>query len=189
MSVCAPAFKLPTRLTTLQKACRQPVFTANPPIVPASSVVGTAKAVTPALSAAMVGRPGIFRIERQGIVTRYRHRPARGRGQTEPARQDVRQPQGCNERDVQKRAGHPLRSVELSFPEGKYSALGTDKNLRKQKLTTPTALVAQNGAVLHASVKVGVTGCPKHRTAARRFARSVRRRQGKEALRNVPTLT
>jgi len=61
----------------------------------------------------------------------------------------------------------PLRSFELTFPEGGYSAFGTDKNLCKQKLAMPAALVAQNGAVLHTSVKVGVEGC-KHKKAKRK---------------------
>jgi hypothetical protein len=72
----------------------------------------------------------------------------------------------------------PLTSFELTFGEGGYSAFGTETNLCKAKLAMPTALVAQNGAEVHASVKVAVTGCPpsrrKHRKEATRKRRNTR---------------
>jgi hypothetical protein len=55
----------------------------------------------------------------------------------------------------------PISAFELTLPEGKYSAFGTDKNLCKSKLAMPTALTGQNGAVVHESTKVAVAGCPK----------------------------
>jgi hypothetical protein len=61
----------------------------------------------------------------------------------------------------------PISTFELTLPEGKYSAFGTDKNLCKSKLAMPTALTGQNGAVVHETTKVAVTGCPKARPKAR----------------------
>jgi hypothetical protein len=66
----------------------------------------------------------------------------------------------------------PVGSFELTLPEGKFSALAALGNLCKSKLRMPTAFVAQNGATIHQSTKVRVTGCSK----ARRHHKSRRRR-------------
>lgn len=57
----------------------------------------------------------------------------------------------------------PVGSFELTLPEGKYSALGANKDLCTVKggLKLPTLFVAQNGAVIKQTTKIGVTGCPK----------------------------
>jgi hypothetical protein len=61
----------------------------------------------------------------------------------------------------------PVASFELGLPEGAYSALGTDLpakakySLCGQTLEMPTAITAQNGAVIHEVTKIAVTGCPK----------------------------
>ncbi len=56
----------------------------------------------------------------------------------------------------------PVGSFELTLPQGRYSALAANGNLCKDKLTIPTEFVAQNGAEIHESTKIAVTGCPKH---------------------------
>jgi len=140
------------------------VFTANPANCPAASVVGTAKAVTPVLSAAMVG-PAYFvsngkeSLPDVDIVLQGDGVRLNLRGSTFVSKKDFTSVTFRSVPDI------PLRSVELNFPEGRYSAFGTDKDLCKQRLAMPAALTGQNGAVVHTSVRVGVSGCPKHRKA------------------------
>jgi hypothetical protein len=81
----------------------------------------------------------------------------------------------------------PFTSFELTFPEGKYSALAANGNLCKSasKLKMPTEFAAQNGLTIHQRTKITVTGCPKHRAAkrARKAASKHKKSGGKKALR------
>ena len=74
----------------------------------------------------------------------------------------------------------PFSSFELSLPRGKYSALTAnvpakaDYSLCGQKLVMPTAFVAQDGAVIHQSTPISVTGCAKKKAKPKKKAKAKR---------------
>jgi hypothetical protein len=153
--------QLPSRLTTLQKACTEAAFDANPESCPAASKVGEAVANTPILAGGLAG-PAYFVshggakfpelivvLKGEDGVTVDLH------GETFISRQGITSSTFATVPDV------PVGSFELRLPQGPYSALAANGNLCKQKLTMPTEFVAQNGASIHRSTKIAVTGCPK----------------------------
>ena len=158
---------LPSRLTTLQKACTAAQFHANPAGCPAASIVGHAKAITPLIPVPL-GRPGVLRLKRRRSVPEPDRRAAGLRRHDRPGRRHVHQQSRGHEQHVQDRPRPPVESFELNLPEGPYSALTTDGNLCKQKLVMPTEFVAQNGAEFHQNTKIAVTGCPKHKKTTHR---------------------
>jgi hypothetical protein len=69
----------------------------------------------------------------------------------------------------------PFSSFELYLPEGKFSALAANGNLCKSKLTMPNEFVAQNGAAIHESTPIAVTGCPKIKKATKKAKKKGRK--------------
>ena len=74
----------------------------------------------------------------------------------------------------------PVGSFELNLPQGLYSALAANGNLCKSKLAMPTEFVAQNGARIKESTKIGVSGCPKARKAAKKKHVAAKRAKGRK---------
>jgi hypothetical protein len=156
--------QLPSRLTTLQKACPDSVFNANPASCPVNSRVGQATAVTPVLPVMLTG-PAYFVshggakfpeliIALQGYgVTVYLH------GET------FISPAGITSSTFHQVPDVPIGSFELKLPQGPFSALAANGNLCKSKLKMPTMFTAQDGAVIHQSTPISVTGCPKAKKA------------------------
>jgi hypothetical protein len=155
--------QLPSRLTTLQKACPSATFEANPAACPEDSRVGSATAITPVLPVQLTG-PAYFVsyggakfpelvIVLQGYgVTVYLH------GETFISKAGITSSTFRQVPDV------PITSFELKLPEGPYSALAANGNLCTTKLKMPTAFTGQNGAVLKQTTPITVTGCTKHKT-------------------------
>jgi hypothetical protein len=185
--------QLPSRLTTLQKACLNSVFESNPAHCPAASVVGHATAITPLLPVPLSG-PAYFVsngsakfpelvVYLQGYgVTIVLH------GETFISKK------GITSTTFHSVPDQPVSSFELTLPQGPYSALGANGNLcslthvvtTKQTvlrhgkrvpitvkktvatgLTMPTEFVAQNGAVIHQTTPITVTGCGKAKAKAK----------------------
>ena len=156
--------QLPSRLTTLQKACPSATFEANPASCPEDSRVGSATAITPVLPVTLTG-PAYFVsyggakfpelvVVLQGYgVTVYLH------GETFISKAGITSSTFRNVPDV------PITSFELKLPEGPFSALAANGNLCMKKLVMPTAFTGQNGAVLKQSTPISVTGCTKHKAA------------------------
>jgi hypothetical protein len=152
--------QLPSRLTTLQKACTSATFEANPANCPAASRVGTVSAVTPVLPVTLTGPAYfvsyggakfpelVFALQGYG-VTVYVH------GETFISKAGITSSTFHAVPDV------PIYSFELKLPQGPFSALAANGNLCKSTLRMPTMFTAQDGTVIHQTTRVGVTGCGK----------------------------
>jgi hypothetical protein len=165
--------QLPSRLTTLQKACPAATFEANPANCPAASVVGHAKAITPVLPVPLEG-PAYF-VSHAGEEFPSLIIVFQGDGVTIDlvGSTSINNKTNVTSSTFKQVPDVPIASFELVLPEGKYSALAANGNLCTSTLKMPTAFVAQNGAVLHQSTPVSVTGCPKHKAKAKKKTQKV----------------
>jgi hypothetical protein len=155
--------QLPSRLTTLQKACPAKVFEANPAACPSASIVGHAKATTPVLPVGLEG-PAYF-VSHGGeefpqliIVLQGYGTTVHLVGSTFISKAGITSSTFKQVPDV------PVGTFELTLPQGKFSALAANGNLcTTKKLVMPTSFIAQNGAVIHTSTPITPTGCAKHK--------------------------
>ncbi len=197
--------QLPSRLTTLQKACTAAQFDTNPAGCPAASIIGHAKAITPILPVPLEG-PAYF-VSHGGEAFPDLEVVLQGYGFTiDLTATTFISKAGITSSTFKTVPDQPVTSFELTLPEGPYSALTALGNLcaatktvtvekkvtvrvhgrrktitRKVKQTEggralnplrmPTELVAQNGAAIHQSTPIAVTGCPKTVTATKTKAK------------------
>jgi hypothetical protein len=195
--------QLPSRLTTLQKACTAAQFKANPAGCPAASIVGYAKAITPLIPVPLEG-PAYF-VSNGGEAFPNLILVLQGYGVTIDLVGDTFiSKAGITSSTFKTVPDAPVGSFELVLPQGPYSALTANANLcaltrtvlvkkkvtvrirgrkrtvtRKVKgtqpasLSMPTEFLAQNGMTIHQNTQVAVTGCPKAK--AKRKARKAKR--------------
>ena len=150
--------QLPSRLTTLQKACTNAQFEANPANCPPESKIGYAVVHTPLLPVPLEG-PAIF-VSHGGEAFPSLTMVLQGYGVTiDLVGTTFISKSGVTSTTFKTVPDQPFNTFELTLPEGKFSALGTNYNLCTQNLRMPTEFVAQNGAVIHENTKVSVTGC------------------------------
>jgi hypothetical protein len=151
---------LPSRLTTLQKACTAAQFNANPAGCPAASVIGHANAITPLLPVPLEG-PAYF-VSNGGEAFPNLIMVLQGYGvRIDLVGDTFISKSGITSSTFKTVPDQPVTSFELTLPEGPYSALAANGNLCKQKLTMPTEFIAQNGVEIHENTKIAVTGCAK----------------------------
>jgi hypothetical protein len=157
--------QLPSRLTTLQKACLDSVFNANPAACPAGSNVGTAIAHTPLLEQPFVG-PAIL-VSHGGRAFPDLEYVLQSEGITLilDGKTDIKK--GITTSTFETVPDAPVTSFESNFPAGPHSILGTflpvkaNYNLCGQKLTMPTTITGQNNAVINQTTKITINNCPK----------------------------
>jgi hypothetical protein len=158
--------QLPSRLTTLQKACTNAQFEANPAGCPAASFIGHARAVTPLLPVALEG-PAVF-VSHGGEAFPSLVLVLQGYGVTlDLVGTTFISKQGITSSTFKTVPDAPVGTFELTLPQGKFSALAANGNLCTSKLTMPTEFAAQNGAVINQNTPVSVTGCAKKKILTR----------------------
>ncbi len=173
--------RLPSRLTTLQKACPAATFEANPAACPAASLIGSATATTPVLPVPLTG-PAYF-VSHGGEAFPSLIVVLQGYGVTvDLVGSTFISKQGITSSTFKTVPDVPVGTFELTLPEGKYSALAANGNLCKNKLTMPTEFIGQNGLEIHQSTKIQVTGCPKtkHTTHTRKKNKAKGNTKGQE---------
>jgi hypothetical protein len=171
--------RLPARLETIQKACPESTFDANPATCPKASVVGSASVQTPILSTTMSGpaylvaksgsgtsRPGESKTEREEAAFPNLVLVLQGEG----VRIDLSGALFVSAKNITSVTFRtipdvPIRRLDLTLPEAKSSILAASAGLcTKRPLSMTTAITGQNGARLKPTVKVAVEGC-KHKKA------------------------
>ena len=151
--------QLPSRLTTLQKACTQAQFQANPAGCPAASIIGHAKAVTPLIPVPLEG-PAYF-VSNGGEAFPNLIVVLQGYGvRIDLVGDTFISKTGITSSTFKTVPDAPVGTFELTLPEGPYSALAANGDLCAQTLTMPTEMIAQNGAQQKLSTPVEVEGCP-----------------------------
>ncbi len=154
--------QLPSRLTTLQKACTDTVFNQNPASCPAASRVGSATATTQILADTLTG-PAYFvshggaKFPELVIVLSGDGVTVQLDGETFISKAGITSSTFRQIPDV------PVSTFELKLPQGPGSALAANGNLCTSVLKMPTAFTAQNGLVIHQTTPIAATGCPKHK--------------------------
>ena len=157
--------QLPSRLTTLQKACTATQFNTNPAGCPKESDVGTATAKTPVLAQPLSGPA--YLVSHGGASFPDLEIVLQGEGITLILDGATNIKKGITSSTFRTVPDAPILSFELKLPTGRYSILGTDLpesakyKLCGQTLQMPTEITAQNGTVVKQTTKIAIEDCAK----------------------------
>jgi hypothetical protein len=201
---------LPSRLTTIQKACPEAQFAANPAGCAVGSNVGTATARTPVLNAPLTGPA--YLVSHGGAAFPDLDIVLQGEGITIDLVGNTNIKNGITFSRFETVPDAPISAFELNLPESPHSALTANANLcavtnvvsvRKRvalrrhghtvhvvrsvtrkvpaALLMPTTLIGQNGAQVKQTTKIAVSGCGKPKSKAKPKSRAKRNKRGKRA--------
>jgi hypothetical protein len=159
---------LPSRLTTIQKACLDSVFEANPASCDEGSVIGTATVHSPDIKSPLTGPA--YLVSHGGAAFPDVEFVLQGEGieLILDGHTDIKK--GVTYSRFETLPDAPIETFETVLPTGPHSALTANVpeklnfNLCGQNIQMPTTIVAQNGAVINETTKVAVNGCPNKLT-------------------------
>jgi hypothetical protein len=150
--------QLPSRLTTLQKACPEATFAANPYSCPSGSFVGGVRANTPTLSAKLKG-PAIM-VSHGGEAFPDLNLLLEGEGIRVILVGNTKISKGITTTTFASPPDVPVTSITVNLPIGAHSALTANGNVCANKLTMPTTIVGQNGTTFKQNTTIKINNCP-----------------------------
>ncbi|HEX3517957.1 MAG TPA: hypothetical protein VHT29_02875 [Solirubrobacteraceae bacterium] len=157
--------QLPSRTSTLNKACLAAVFAANPALCPKESDVGTATASTPVLASPLSGPA--YLVSHGGAKFPDLEIVLQGEGVVLVLDGHTDIKKGITSSNFDTVPDAPVSSFELKLPTGRYSILTSylptkaNFDFCGQSLKMPTEITAQNGHIVKETTTIGVSGCPK----------------------------
>jgi hypothetical protein len=162
--------QLPSRLSTIQQACPEAAFDANPASCPAGSNIGIATARTPVLASPVSGPA--YLVSHGGAAFPDLVLILQGEGVKLELTGSINIKKSITSSTFASVPDAPISSFELSLPQGPHSGLTAvlptkaKGNLCGTSLTMPTTITGQNGAQIRQNTKIAVTGCPKAKKKA-----------------------
>jgi hypothetical protein len=150
--------QLPSRLTTLQKACPEKTFAHNYNECPPGSFVGGARANTPTLPGKLSGPAILVSHGGQAFPDLDLVMNANGVRVILVGNTNIKN--GITTTNFAANPDVPVSSVTVNLPVGAHSALTANGNLCANKLVMPTTMVGQNGSTFKQSTTIKVKNCP-----------------------------
>jgi hypothetical protein len=155
--------QLPARNSTLNKACTEARFDANPANCPEGSDIGTATAFTPILNVPLRGPA--YLVSHGGAAFPDVEFVLQGEGVTIvlDGKTDIKK--GITYSRFDSVPDAPISSFETDLNEGPHSIFATDLptnangSMCGQPLSIPTIITGQNGKQVKQTTKIAVTGC------------------------------
>jgi hypothetical protein len=149
--------QLPSRLTTLQKACLLATFEANPFSCPEGSLVGGARANSITLPSKLSGPA--YLVARGGAQFPDLDLVLEANGVRVIVKGNTDIKKGITTTNFATTPDVPVSSITVSLPMGPHSALAAFGNLCTSSLVMPTTITAQNEKVFKQNTTITPQGC------------------------------
>ncbi|HTR89114.1 MAG TPA: hypothetical protein VMG62_03280 [Solirubrobacteraceae bacterium] len=178
--------QLPSRLTTIQKACVAATFEANPASCPEGSVIGSATIHTPVFKNPLTGPAYLVSHGNAAFPDVEFILQGEGLQIVLDGHTDIKK--GITYSRFESAPDAPFTTFETTLPTGPHSALTVNVaeskhySLCGEKLSMPTTLEGQNGATINPTTHIQIQGCTQ--VKSNRARKLTRKQQLALALKN-----